>query len=122
MEQLAAAQDQAHTEFGETATYRRADTGAEVAVTPIVSVPRYQVEDGGVILAVDHRNFLIRTSELVFATVAYEPRPGDLVRYTMNGQTMTCAVAVEDNRQYCWTWADHHHLRRRIFTKLIAVA
>ena len=122
MEQLMSAQEQAHAEFGEPATYHRADSSAEVAIVPIVSVPRYQLDNGEVVLAVEHRNFLVRTAELVFAGSPYEPRPGDTVRYTMGGQTMTCTVLVEDARQYCWTWADHHHLRRRIFTKLTAAA
>jgi hypothetical protein len=54
------------------------------------------------------------TAALVFTGTVYEPKSGDSV--TIGDVTYT--VITDDVRRNCWTWADKHRIRRRLFTEI----
>lgn len=118
--QLEAGIDQAIYQFGSSATYCRADTGATVALTVMAVEPEYLLsQDGGAIRAASDRwDILVRTADLAFAGTQYEPQPGDTITIGSNVYT----VLVENGQRYCWTWNDHDMIRRRLKTKRTSAA
>lgn len=111
-------------QFGSPATYRRADTGATVNLTVMAVDPEYFIsgDPGFVRAASDRWDVLLRTADLTFSGTQYEPQSGDTVTIAAPGFTHVYTALVEDDRRYCWTWADHDLIRRRLKTKHTVVA
>lgn len=123
--QFAVGIDQAMLQLGEdSTTYTRSDSGASLSIRCMLVAPDYLVsrDDSPVPVSADCWDALIRSADLVFATVRYEPKAGDLLAVTAHGSTRTYEVMVDlraDGRHACWTWADHQMIRRRVRVKLI---
>lgn len=108
---------QAMNAMGHVATYIRKDTGESVSLLATLTEPKYQISDENsvVLVASDRWEALIMTSELVFSELEYEPKSGD----TLIVDDLTYTVTISEEIRYCWTWADHNRLRRRLFLKRI---
>lgn len=109
---------QAMDQLGVTASYVRKSTCAITSLTAIVAAPEYQVnEDQSVMLVASSCwDILVLTSELQFDGSDYDPQPGDTVLV----DDKTYVVSIDDTRRNCWTWADKHRVRRRLFTKIVS--
>ena len=117
--QLRVGIDQAIDQFGDPATYRRADTGATVSLSVMPVEPEYLLSaDGGAVRAASDRwDVLLLTEDLVFGGTQYEPQSGDTVTSVVSGRTHVYTVLVDEARGYCWTWVDHDMVRRKLKTK-----
>lgn len=109
---------QAMDQFGDMATYCRADTGATVSLSVMPVEPEYLLSaDGGVVrTASDRRDILVLANDLAFSGTEYEPQSGDTI--TVGARVYT--VLVEDGSHFCWTWVDRDMIRRRLKTKYTA--
>lgn len=110
---------QAMDMLGHASTYTRKDNGESVSLLVHFLDPQYRTSDDGSVLitASDRWEALVLTSDLSFNYTYYEPRSGDTI--VCDGTTYV--VSIDEVRRYCWSWADHHKLRRHIFLKRISV-
>lgn len=69
------------------------------------------VDSAGQIVRMETRDFFINIDDL-----PEQPKVGDTISMTENGQQMTYMVAVPGGGQQAWRWADRQHRVRRIHT------
>lgn len=90
------------------------------ALDAIPSEERYEVADEeGVVQEIHSRDYLLTIDDLVIGGAAIEPRAGDRIVETVNGQTLTFEVFPVD-RERCFRYRDHGRQSIRIHTKRVS--
>ncbi|HAT09766.1 MAG TPA: hypothetical protein DCS97_04080 [Planctomycetes bacterium] len=95
-------------------TYRRGEQTAQAMAT--VGRTPFRVEDGGVLLRIDTRDFIISADQL---TAFGNPEDGDQIDETTNGVTVTHEMYAPAGEPP-WRWSGPDRIRYRIHTQRIS--
>jgi len=111
-------EDQRHTHLTRTVVYQRGGESVEVAATVGRTVFE-QADEFGVIHRTESRDFLVRTADLMLATVQTLPKAGDRISETAGDQTFVYEVMAPGNEPP-WRYSDPYRRTLRIHTKHVA--
>lgn len=111
-------EDQRHTHLTRTVVYQRGSEAVELAAT-VGRTAFEQADEFGVIHRTESRDFLVRASDLVLATVQTLPKAGDRIRDAAGGQTFVYEV-MAPGAEPPWRYSDAYRRTLRIHTKHVA--
>lgn len=117
--QFAAGVDQAMGQLASPVTYTPAATpDASISLSATKGDTELVVSGQVMKLSSEHRDFLVRTKDLVVGGNPYVPQRGDTITEADTGHVYQ--VLMSSGTSYCWTWADKFNVRRRIHTKRVS--
>ncbi|MCK6458219.1 MAG: hypothetical protein L6Q92_17030 [Phycisphaerae bacterium] len=111
-------EDQRNRHMTRTVTYQRGGDSVDVAAT-IGRTEFEQADDFGVIHKVESRDYLVRTTDLVLASVQTLPKAGDRVRETDGAKTFVYEVMAPGSEPP-FRYSDPYRRTLRIHTKHVA--
>lgn len=100
---------------GKTVTYRR---GAQaVALQAVTGQSEYStVDDAGMPVANQSRDFLVAAAELVLDGEEVEPKVGDVIE-ELDGTRVRTHIVIALGDDQPWRWSDSGRSTRRVHTK-----
>jgi hypothetical protein len=110
--------DQRHQHMTRAVTYQRGADSVELAAT-IGRTEFEQADDYGVVHKIESRDFLVRTADLVLASVQTLPKAGDRIRETEGSQTFVYEV-MAPGTEPPFRYSDPYRKTLRIHTKQVA--
>ncbi|HOA75214.1 MAG TPA: hypothetical protein PL151_09530 [Phycisphaerae bacterium] len=111
-------ENQRHQHMTRTVLYQRGTDTVELAAT-IGRTAFEQADEFGVIHRTESRDFLVRTADLMLATVQTLPKAGDRISETAGDQTFVYEVMAPGNEPP-WRYSDPYRRTLRIHTKHVA--
>ncbi len=111
-------ENQRHQHMTRTVLYQRGTDTVELVAT-IGRTAFEQADEFGVIHRIESRDFLVRVSDLVLATVQTLPKAGDQISETTGDQTFVYEVMAPGNEPP-WRYSDPYRRTLRIHTKHVA--
>ncbi len=111
-------ENQRHQHMTRTVLYQRGTDTVELAAT-IGRTAFEQADEFGVIHRTESRDFLVRASDLVLASVQALPKAGDRIRETAGDQVFVYEVMAPGNEPP-WRYSDPYRRTLRIHTKHVA--
>jgi hypothetical protein len=109
--------DQRHQHMTRAVTYQRGADSVELAAT-IGRTEFEQADDYGVVHKIESRDFLVRTADLVLASVQTLPKAGDRIRETEGSQTFVYEV-MAPGTEPPFRYSDPYRKTLRIHTKQV---
>lgn len=99
--------------------YQRA--ADSVAVQATIGQTIFEIDgEGGAVLELEARDYLILAADLVLAGELVLPQRGDRIREARSGQTFVYEV-IRPGDEPCWRWSDPYRQTVRIHTKQVDV-
>lgn len=111
-------ENQRHQHMTRPVLYQRDTDTVELAAT-IGRTAFEQADEFGVIHRIESRDFLVRASDLVIATVQALPKAGDQIRETAGDQVFVYEVMAPGNEPP-WRYSDPYRRTLRVHTKHVA--
>jgi len=111
-------QGKAHTDASKAVSYARASDSVELRARKTGRRDQSVEPSQGMVTEIREWDWILTASDLVLASVATEPRIGDLITETIDGIEHFFQVLATSG-EGCWRWNDRNHATYRIHTKLL---